>query len=222
MRITALIGSEEQTRDRYLGRLVSLLPDWLQPDYITILRIVLVLLAICLQIAGWPAAWQLVLLPAAALTDTIDGVLARSRQCFSRYGAYIDEKADYLLGLWSGLLVLHRKLLPGPFILLMLTPELGLMVLEHIAATSRTASRVPGTESGTGKQPNPVEKALSRLRFTFILIGFYLLLADDIFALPLGVPAWLFLMLAAGFSWMLLTASIKQMRTGQVDGTLQG
>ncbi len=91
--------AEETLRDRLLGPLVDYLtPAWVTPNHLTALRALLVALAIILFLAGTALQTQVLVLILASLTDLFDGVLARSRNQFSRRGAYLDHSVDWFLG----------------------------------------------------------------------------------------------------------------------------
>ncbi|MCB1634823.1 MAG: CDP-alcohol phosphatidyltransferase family protein [Xanthomonadales bacterium] len=97
---------------------------WQQlPNALSLARILAVLpLAWCLQQGRFlPAA---ALFVAAALTDALDGYLARRFGWQSAIGGVLDPLADKLLMLASGILLYRLELLPGWLLLLMLGRDL--------------------------------------------------------------------------------------------------
>ena len=69
-----ITDAEERIRDRALKPILDLLiPDWVYPNHITGLRIVLVSTAIIFYLISTSLAIQFWVLCAAALTDFIDG-----------------------------------------------------------------------------------------------------------------------------------------------------
>src|SRR5690554_2342935 len=88
---------EQSLRDRLLGAVVDRFPECVTPNHLTRLRMAFVVLAIVLYIRRATLVWQVVLLLLAALTDLVDGPLARRRGLRSERGARLDQQADSLL-----------------------------------------------------------------------------------------------------------------------------
>jgi cardiolipin synthase len=65
-------------------------------NWLTVLRIVLIPVFVTLLVYGRPG-WALAVFSAAALTDLLDGWVARRRRIASRLGAFLDPLADKLL-----------------------------------------------------------------------------------------------------------------------------
>jgi CDP-diacylglycerol--glycerol-3-phosphate 3-phosphatidyltransferase len=174
---------EERIRDTIFGPIVKLTPKWLMPNHITSLRAILVALAIVLFLMGYPLTTQIWILTIAALTDTFDGVLARVRDQKSQFGAYIDHTCDWLLGFWTGLLALIHGLLPINFIVLIVTMEAGIIILDRIMASrikeinkKKPGKRILAIIMGPA---NFKPSTFARIQFTFILFGFYVLLFSN-------------------------------------------
>lgn len=209
-RITDL---EERVRDRILGPLVLLVvPGWVKPNHITFLRVILVCLAIGMFVVDRPIHHQAWALITAALTDSVDGILARVRKQISRSGAYLDHAADWFLGVWTGILVLINGLLPSAFIILIVIPQLGIVVVDRLRA-SCIAGESMGKRALTIAMgaANFRPSAFSRFQFFTILLGFFLLLFSRVWGYPklqwLGLGS---LYTAACLAWFLL-----------VDGSLR-
>ncbi len=199
--------TEEALRDRLLGPLVdSIIPGWVTPNHLTALRAVLVVLAVFLFLAGISLKTQVFILVVASLTDLFDGILARSRKQFSQRGAYFDHGVDWLLGAWAGILALINSLLPMAFILLIVTAQLGITVVDRIRA-----SRIPVEKKRekiliiTMGAANFRPSAFSRIQFFAILTGFFLLLLGRVWSTSLlMIVGELFLYMAAFLAWILL------------------
>lgn len=182
-RITDL---EEKTRDRILGPLILfLIPRWIKPNHITFLRFLLVCLAMILFIAKSPLQHQAWVLVLAAVTDCADGILARARKQFSRKGAYLDHATDWFLGGWTGVLVLINGLLPTLFIVLIVVPQLGVVIIDRlrasrIGAESKSERALAITMGAANFRPSSV----NRLQFFVILLGFFLLLFGQVWSSP--------------------------------------
>ena len=114
-------------------------PFWTAPNQITFLRFVLLpIFLICLFYQRY--AWALLLLVTAALTDALDGWLARRLNQKSELGAFLDPLADKfllsgaflvlafkgVLGWWLTILVLARDVIilaTGAVIVLVVGPR---------------------------------------------------------------------------------------------------
>jgi phosphatidylglycerophosphate synthase len=169
---------EENLRDRVLGRAVNaVVPKWVHPNHITSLRIILVGAAVVLLLLRQPLELQTDVLVAAALTDTIDGMLARARGQSSRSGAYLDHFSDWLVGGWMGILALANGVLETGTVVIMVVPQAVITVTDRI----RTAglqfrdkkTRLLALAMGPANfQPN----SISRLQFVAVLAGFTMML----------------------------------------------
>jgi phosphatidylglycerophosphate synthase len=199
--------TEETLRDRLLGPLVDfIMPGWITPNHLTALRAILVVLAIILYLAGAALQTQVFVLILASLTDLFDGILARVRSLFSRRGAYFDHGVDWFLGGWAGILALVNGLLPLAFILLIITAQLGITIVDRIRA-----SRIPVQKKKeriitiTMGAANFRPSAFSRIQFFAILTGFFLLLLGRVwFSNLLLTFGEIFLYAAAFLAWILL------------------
>ncbi len=203
-RITDL---EEKTRDRILGPLLLFLfPSWIKPNHITFSRFLLVCLAIVLYLAGSPLHYQTWVLVIAAVTDFIDGILARARQQFSRTGAYLDHATDWFLGAWTGVLALINGLLPILFIVLIAVPQLGVMIIDRlrasrIAVKGKSERALTITMGAANFRPS----SFNRLEFFILLLGFFLLLFGKAWTSPkLQKVGTVLLYAAALLAWYLL------------------
>lgn len=173
-----LTDAEEKVRDSALKPALDLLiPEWVNPNHITVLRVILVSSAIILYLMNIALAAQIWLLTAAALTDFVDGPLARLRGQCSRKGAYLDQVSDWFLGAWSGILVLLTGLLPAAVIVLMVTPQIGVFITDRIRA-SRLSSNSMGEKALTIAMgaANFRPTTIARLQFVTVLLGFVLIL----------------------------------------------
>lgn len=90
------------------------------PNKITIVRIILIPFMIFFYLASFiPGAWgkivALVILIVAALTDMIDGQIARKRNLVTDLGKFLDPIADKLLTMSALLLVVCDGTVPAPY-----------------------------------------------------------------------------------------------------------
>jgi len=80
----------------FVGTIIPFIPSFIRPNHITLLRLFLIPFVIWLLLAG-SYGWGLLLFLFAALTDAIDGALARSRNQITNTGKLIDPLADKAL-----------------------------------------------------------------------------------------------------------------------------
>ena len=110
---------------------------WL-PNFLTILRIILVLPVMLLLVSAHEAiTYQLVffLFLTAALTDLLDGWLARHLECVSNVGAFLDPLADKIMS--NVLLVFlscrYPEIIPLWMVLLLLAREFAVQGFRSMA-----------------------------------------------------------------------------------------
>jgi len=76
--------------------IVPLIPHWLKPNHFTVMRLVLTPIVLYLLFFE-NYAWGVPLFFFAAMTDMIDGSLARLRKQITEWGTFYDPLADKLL-----------------------------------------------------------------------------------------------------------------------------
>ncbi|MDW7739536.1 MAG: CDP-alcohol phosphatidyltransferase family protein [Bacillota bacterium] len=170
--------AEQKLRDRLFGPLVLFIfPKWFTPNHVTALRAFLVLTAIIFFLVGISLGWQIFILIVAALTDFVDGILARARKQYSLHGAYFDHAVDWFLGGWAGILALINGLLPFSFMAAIITLQLGITVIDRVRAANieKNSSREKVLAIAMGAA-NFQPSAFSRFQFFSILTGFFLIL----------------------------------------------
>lgn len=165
---------EQTVRDRVLSALVDRFPEGVTPNHLTRLRMGLVVLAIVLYIRRAALVWQVVLLLFAALTDLVDGPLARRRGLRSDAGARLDQQADSLLTAWLVVLSLLEAEVPGML--------LGTLAVGQAAAWASDPERralVTHQPGARGKVPRPTLAA--RLQLALVVAGLWFLLLHAAF-----------------------------------------
>src|SRR5690242_775100 len=90
------------------------MPRWI-PNFLTVVRLILVPVVIRAILAG-RVGQALALFVAAAVTDVLDGAIARAFQITSPFGAYLDPVAD-------------KALLSGVFVALAVTGNIPLWLV---------------------------------------------------------------------------------------------
>lgn len=155
--------AEERTRDRALTPIVALIPEWIVPNHITGLRLALVLVAVSMHFLGVSLGFQIWVLTLAAITDTIDGPLARSRGLTDGVGAVLDHTVDWALGGWMGICACLNGLVSLRLAAMMIAPQLVVFAFGyHARPEGGNAGFVPSTPA--------------RLQFLTVIGGFGCLL----------------------------------------------
>ncbi|GAB2533134.1 CDP-alcohol phosphatidyltransferase family protein [Brachybacterium huguangmaarense] len=109
-------------------------PDWATiPNAVTLLRLLL-LVPVCVLLATGPGTLAVVLLLVWALTDWVDGALARALGQTSRTGEIIDPVADRLGLVGIALALMVAGLLPWPALVILFVVDALVAVV-----TTRTA-----------------------------------------------------------------------------------
>ena len=167
-------------------RLSSVLPvptdAWTVPNVLSYVRLVAVPLFVSLHLGGRPG-WALVLFLAAALTDWLDGFLARVLNQRTRLGAFLDPLADKLL-MGAALIVLFVEDHAPLWMVLLVAFRDGAMALGAVVV-KRKGLDMPAPPSRVGKYAT---FALS----CYIVLG----LLDETFTHSPLLHAWL---LVAGY-----------------------
>jgi cardiolipin synthase len=153
-------------------------------NWLTVLRIVLIPVFVTLLVYRRPS-WALAVFAAAALTDLLDGWVARRRGMASRLGAFLDPLADKLLLTVSFVTLTYLKALPFWITAVVISRDVILVVgalLVHMV--------------GIRIDPHPTRagKAATFFQILTVLSG----LLDRYFQLPLALG--LIMALAALFT----------------------
>jgi len=213
--VDRLTASEMKVRDRAVSFLVCrFIPRWVHPNHITLLRLAMVLISAGLQLAGPSPLLQAELLIGAALTDSLDGTLARRRGLTSQLGRTLDQVTDWCLGGWMGILCLIHGVLPPYLIALMVAPELANAALQRVRAArlpaGRRLTRVVMIALGPANFP---VSAVSRFQFVLVLSGFSsLLLARSLGRRFLFHLGFALLYLEVFCSWLVFCEGVQAVR----------
>ena len=110
------------------------------PNRITVLRIFLIPVVIVLMMIRSPGAQvaAAVVFIVAALTDLIDGKIARSRNLVTDFGKFLDPIADKLLVLGAMTMLVEQGKLAGWIVIVFLAREFVISAFRMIAASSGT------------------------------------------------------------------------------------
>lgn len=155
---------------------------WTVPNLLTYLRLFALPVFVVLHLGGRPG-WALVVFLAAALTDSLDGLLARLLDQRTKLGAFLDPVADKLLT-GAALIVLFVEGEAPLWMLLLVAFRDGSMALGAVMVR-RKGLELPAAPSRVGKYA------------TFALTCFLVLgLFDETFTGSPLLHAWL---LVAGY-----------------------
>ena len=115
------------------------------PNKLTILRVALVPL-ICLLIALDRFPWAAAFFALAALTDFLDGYLARRNGQITVFGKFLDPVADKLLVLTAMIMLTGKGIIPGWAVAVVAARELAVDGLRLVASGSGkvVAAKMPG------------------------------------------------------------------------------
>lgn len=127
------IGAEERQKRRR-----SLKEDALNlPNLLTIGRVVIIPVVLGLMDRGTPkdCAWAAIVYAAAAITDLLDGYLARRMNVVSVLGKFLDPLADKLLVMASLVYMVPMGRIPEWAVVLLLAREISITALRSIASS---------------------------------------------------------------------------------------
>lgn len=123
------------------------------PNALTVGRILLVPILVTVLFTKMPGKewWGLGLFLAAALTDVLDGILARRLQVVTRLGQLLDPAADKILmaSAFISLVELNPRVTPAWMVALILAREFAVGALRNVAASSGVV--IPAGWSGKVK-----------------------------------------------------------------------
>lgn len=128
--VEMLTEEEKKKRDNWwlTKWILAIIPFWLKPNVLTFLRVFLIIVSYELwQTQNEISSVQLLILGFAAITDWIDGSMARTRNQITALGTILDPIADDLLGFWIILLLIYSNALSPPL-------GFGLIVCEIVIA----------------------------------------------------------------------------------------
>jgi CDP-diacylglycerol--glycerol-3-phosphate 3-phosphatidyltransferase len=124
-----------QSLDKDLGRLGKKIGMWNVPNSLTLLRIVLAPLLVVVLLTEFPdkEIWGLVIFLIAALTDALDGIIARRTNRITVTGAMLDPIADKLLISAAFISLVELGLAPAWMVTLIVGREFAVTGLRLIA-----------------------------------------------------------------------------------------
>jgi CDP-diacylglycerol--glycerol-3-phosphate 3-phosphatidyltransferase len=124
--------------------MVQRLPNWL-----TFLRLILIPFFVILMIDPTPGSITAatVIFIVAAITDYVDGIIARRYGAVSDFGKLLDPMADKILVMAALVMIASQKWVPGWMVVAVLAREIWVTGLRGVAASQGTVVAA----SGSGK-----------------------------------------------------------------------
>jgi len=177
--VTANTGTTE-VRAQRRERRRSLKEDALNlPNLLTMGRIAIIPLVILLLDRGSPrdCFWAAIIYAGAALTDMLDGYLARKRGLVSVLGKFLDPLADKLIVMATLVWLVMMGRIAGWVVVLLLAREISVTALRSIAASEGVV--IAAGDSGKSKT------ALQMVGILLLIIGYPY--HFDFFVFDLGV-----------------------------------
>jgi CDP-diacylglycerol--glycerol-3-phosphate 3-phosphatidyltransferase len=178
------------------------------PMILTLLRIALIpVLVIFFYL---PISWSnlacVIIFVAAAVTDWLDGYIARRQGLHSTFGAFLDPVADKLM-VATALVILVQK--PPQ---LFLHPVVFTLAAAVIIGREIAISALREWMSEVGERARVAVTGTGKLKTIFQMTAIsFLLYAEDIFFLPIALLGELLLYLAAGLTlwsmWIYVSAA---------------
>src|SRR5690242_15777043 len=105
------------------------------PNSLTVIRIFLIPLLVVVLLTKFPGKEFIgvAIFLAAAITDWLDGYIARKRKQITRFGVWLDPIADKLLVAAALLALVELQLAPAWIVLIILGRELAVTGMRNIA-----------------------------------------------------------------------------------------
>ena len=124
---------------------------WNLPNILTLSRIPLMFLIVGLMYLEWTGAATLAfwLFIAAAISDWLDGAIARRRGIVSNFGKFMDALTDKILVIGLMVAFVEQGTLPLPFVLVTLCREFMVSGMRMVAAAKGVV--VPADNGGKTK-----------------------------------------------------------------------
>jgi CDP-diacylglycerol--glycerol-3-phosphate 3-phosphatidyltransferase len=194
---------------------------WNAPNSLTVLRLVLIPLFIGAYYLPWHGARELatVLFVAAAVTDWLDGYLARRFKQFSSFGAFLDPVADKLM-VAAALIVLatDREILAEVY-----DYRLFALVVVIIVGREITVSALREWMAEIGKRSRIAVSFVGKIKTTAQMFAIpFLLWRESLWGLNILLTGEVLLYIAAGLTlWSMFiylqTAWVYLMQPGKPE-----
>ena len=123
-----------QNRDKSF---LDLVPSWIRPNHLSVLRLLLSLCMLMLEFAGQGLGLIIILGLAAGFSDLLDGALARRRNQVTKLGAFLDPLGDKVFAVVLAVVVVRENLASLPLVLMFLLTELHTVLVPALVVLER-------------------------------------------------------------------------------------
>lgn len=155
--------------------------EWNLPNALTIMRVVLIpVIIVFLMIGTLPLLWTaFALYLISAVTDYVDGALARKLNLTSEFGAFLDPLADKILviSLFIVFVILPDTFVPWWMVLLVVIRDVAITHIRNVFKRNK----IKFTTSLLAKSKTVVQMVLLAIILLYLIITRY-------FALNAGLP----------------------------------
>lgn len=122
---------------------VSLVPDMVSPNHISLFRLACAVAMAVVGLAGNYLGWAIILGMAAGFSDLLDGAVARRRGQVTKLGAFLDPLGDKILALSATLVLLYHGVLSGWALAAILAVEAHAVVIPLLHMVRQSKRRQP-------------------------------------------------------------------------------
>lgn len=187
--------------------------QWNLPNSLTVFRIAIIPVLVVMYLFGnWPMRqeWLTIVFVVAAITDWLDGYLARKMNLSSPFGAFLDPVADKLIVSTAlVLLVSDMEILDRAFSSAMFIVSVAVIIGREIVI-----SALREVMADMGKRGEVAVDKTGKYKTGFQLVSISMLLyAQPLFGLPIFKIGEALLYLAVGLTlwsmWVYLSAAAK-------------
>jgi phosphatidylglycerophosphate synthase len=127
----------------FAAALDRLIPLWLEPNHLTLLRMVGSLVVLAIGLSSAHLGWAVVVGFIAGFSDNFDGWLARRRGRITELGAVLDPMADKLFALVMVIVLWWRGLVNPWLLSLVLAVDVHALILPFLIMGRRWCRGVP-------------------------------------------------------------------------------
>lgn len=147
------------------------------PNKLTVFRICMVPLFVLFMYLPIPGKYliSLIIFAIAAITDALDGSIARKYNLVTDFGKFMDPLADKLLVIAALICLIEVRLVPGWIVLIIVARELAVSIMRAIAASNGKVIAA----GGSGK----LKTIVQMLSIVFLLFGAHI---DSSIVLTIG------------------------------------
>ena len=174
------------------------------PNFLTLLRIIAIPVFVVIFYLPWEGShfWCTFIFCTAAITDWLDGYLARKLEQTSAFGAFLDPVADKLMVATALVLIIERN--PTPFPDVTLTVACGIIIGREIVI-----SALREWMAGIGESAQVAVSVIGKVKTLVQMFAIpFLIYEYDIGIFPTAIVGFVLIWIAAILTIFLSCASI--------------